>query len=69
MWGFRSSLGFPSNLGISIGILTEIVDQAGWCCMGSFVRIDKLGSSNVSKKGNGVLENGFKYKGNDIFRL
>ena len=62
----RSSLGFPSNLGIFVGILTRIVGQGGWCCMGLFVSLDRLGSSRAPKKRNYILVSGFWFKGNGM---
>lgn len=59
IWIIESSLVFPSNLGISVGIFTGTIDQVGLYCMGLFVSLDRLGSSSVDKKGSFVLENRF----------
>ena len=54
-----SSPVFPSNFGISVGILTGTGGQARWCLIGSFVNLDKLGNSRVARKGSFVGANGF----------
>ena len=59
IWLVESSLVFPSNLGMSVGILTGTGGQAKWCLMGSFASFDKFGNSRVSSKGNFVGANGF----------
>ena len=59
IWFAGSSPIFPLNLGISVGILIGTGSQAGWCRMGSFVNLDKLGNSRVARNGSFVGMNGF----------
>ena len=59
IWLAGSSPVFPSNLGISIGILTGSGGQAKWCLMGSFVSFDRSGNSRVARNGSFVGANGF----------
>ena len=54
-----SSPVFPSNLGISVEILTGTIGQSKWCLMGSFVNFDKSSNSRVAKNGSFVCANGF----------
>ena len=59
IWLVGSSPVFPSNFGMSVGILTGTDGQAKWCLMGSFVSFNKSGNSRVAKNGSFVGANGF----------
>ena len=59
IWLAGSSPVFPSNLGISVGILTGTGGQAKWCLMGSFVSFDRSGNSRVARNGSFIGANGF----------
>ena len=59
IWLARSTPFFPSNLGISVGILTGTGGQAKWCLMGSFVSFDRSGNSTVARNGSFNGANGF----------
>ena len=59
MWLVGSSPVFPSNFGMSVGILTETGGQAKWCLMGSFVSFDKSRNSRVARNGSFVGANRF----------
>ena len=59
MWLAGSSLVFPSNFEMSIGILTGNDGQAKCCLMGSFVSFDKSGNSRVARNGSFVGANRF----------
>ena len=50
---------FPSNFGMSVGILTRTGGQAKWCLMVSFVSFDKSGNSRVVRNGSFVGANRF----------
>jgi hypothetical protein len=51
MWLDGSSLGFPSNMGMSEGNLVGIFNQVGSCNMGSFVNLIKYGILSDAKHG------------------
>jgi hypothetical protein len=55
---------FSSNFGISYGFFLEIYIHKGWCLMVSLFNYKISIRSNVSRKGNGVFENGFELKEN-----
>ena len=59
IWLAGSSLVFPSNLGMSVGMLTGTGGQAKWCLMGLFVSFDRSSNSRVPKNGSFVGANGF----------
>jgi hypothetical protein len=58
-WLLGSSPGFPSNFGISEGSLAGIGGQNGACSMGSLVKCDRSGRSNVAKNGSCRLACGY----------
>jgi hypothetical protein len=48
------SPGFPSNLGKSNGSFVGITSHEGLWKIGSFVKREKSGKSNIARKGNGI---------------
>ena len=58
IWFAGSSPVFPSNLVMSVGILTGTGGQAKWCRMGLFVNFDKYGNSKVARNRSLVRANG-----------
>jgi hypothetical protein len=59
IWLAGSSPVFPSNFGMSVGILTGTDGQEKWCLMGSFISFDKLSNLRVARNGSLVGTNGF----------
>jgi hypothetical protein len=57
-WLVGSSPGFPSNFGISKGILVGILGQVGPCKMGSFVSLVKSGMLSDAKYGIWIFGGG-----------
>jgi hypothetical protein len=57
-WLVGSSLGFPSNLGMSEGNLVGILGQVASCKMGSFMSLVKSGMLRDVKYGKGIFGGG-----------
>jgi hypothetical protein len=58
MWLAGSSLGFPSNFGMSESNLVGILGQVASCKMGAFVSLVKSGMLRDAKYGKGGFGGG-----------